>query len=171
MIGFMNTQRRPRPRVIVGVDRSLHGLAALRAASAEAGRRGVPLYAVRVQTEKRIPTEDLEIDAAFAEALGGPPAGVELYRTLAIPPVVTALVNFATCSEDLLVVGTSRRRGLRRLRPGSVSTGCVREAYCAVLTVPAPELARNTRVRRAWGSQRSDDLWQRFGEDSPTLHS
>jgi nucleotide-binding universal stress UspA family protein len=170
MIGFVNTQRRPRPRVIVGVDRSLHGLAALRAACAEAGRRGVPLYAVRVQTEKRAPIEDREIDAAFAEALGGPPPGLELHRTLAIPPVVTALVNLATGSEDLLVVGASRRRGLRRLRPGSVSNGCVREAYCAVLTVPAPELARNIQGRRAWGSQRSDDRWQRFGEDSPTVY-
>jgi nucleotide-binding universal stress UspA family protein len=166
----MDNCPRPRPRVIVGVDRSLHGLAALRAAVVEASRRGAPLYAVRVQNEMLVPLEDREIDAAFEEALGGPPRGVEVHRELAVPPVVTALVSLASGSEDLLVVGASRRRGWRRLRPGSVAHGCLRRAYCTVLAVPAPEMARAVPRRRWIWSHRADDLLYSVAEDSPTLY-
>jgi nucleotide-binding universal stress UspA family protein len=161
----------PRPRVIVGVDRSLHGLAALRAAAAEAARRDAPLYAVRVQSEMLIPLEDREIDAALDEALGGPPRGVELHRELAVPPVVTALVNLATCSGDLLVVGRSERRGWRRLRPGSVAHGCLSRAYCAVLAVPAPEMSRTVWRWRGLWPHRVGDLWRQFTEETPSIFS
>lgn len=166
----MDNRPRPRARVIVGVDRSLHGLAALRAAVVEAARRGAPLYAVRVQNEMLVPLEDREIDAAFAEALGGPPRGVEVHRELAVPPVVTALVSLANSSGDLLVVGASRRRRWRRPWSVSVSQGCLRRAYCAVLAVPAPEMAGAMPRRRWIWSHRADDLLHSFAEDSPTLY-
>jgi nucleotide-binding universal stress UspA family protein len=164
----MDNRPRPRPRVIVGVDRSLHGLAALRAAAIEAARRKAPLYAVRVQNEMLIPLEDREIDAAFEEAFGGPPHGVELHRELAVPPVVTALVNLATCSGDLLVVGRSQRQGWRRLRP-SVARGCLSKAHCAVLAVPAPEMSRTVWRWRGLWPHKSDDLWQQFADESPSI--
>jgi hypothetical protein len=61
----MGTRR--SPRVIVGIDGGLPGLAALRVAAAEAVRRNLPLYAVRV--EALWPdSNDNRIDALFAEA-------------------------------------------------------------------------------------------------------
>jgi hypothetical protein len=46
----------------------------------------------------------------------------------------------------------------------------MRRAYCAVLAVPAPEMARSVPRRRWIWSHRADDLWQSFAEDSPTLY-
>jgi hypothetical protein len=65
------------PRVIVGVDDSVPGLAALRFAVGEARRRGVPLHAVRARTDLVL-GDFTEIDAAFAEAFGAYPDGVEV---------------------------------------------------------------------------------------------
>lgn len=42
------------PRVVVGVDGSLSGLAAIRAAVAEARRRGLPLLGVRAHLRDRL---------------------------------------------------------------------------------------------------------------------
>lgn len=164
----MNTTS--RPRVIVGVDHSLHGLAALRVATVEAARRGVPLCAVRVRSELGAPHDFTEIDGAFDEALGGFPRNVEVQRELAVTPVIAALTRRVHCPGDLLVVGNSGKGWWHALWSGSVSRGCLRRARCPVVAVPAPEMARTAwRRRRRWWPRRSDDVWQRFEEEQPSL--
>jgi nucleotide-binding universal stress UspA family protein len=157
------------PCVVVGVDRSLHGLAALRVAVVEAARRGVPLHAVRVQTALPSPAAFEEIDEAFAEALGGVPQAIELHRELMFPPVAAALARRAGGERDLLVVGESGRGAWHTLLSGSVSRSCLRRAHCPVMAVPVPEMACVPRRRRPW-RRRSDDLWQGFEEGRSSPH-
>jgi nucleotide-binding universal stress UspA family protein len=159
---------RSHPCVVVGVDRSLHGLAALRFAAAEAACRGVPLYAVRVQSEMLPPTDYREIDAAFAEALGGFPRGVEVHKELAVPPVAAALARRAS-GVDLLVVGESGRGLWHTFWCGSVARACLRRAGCPVVAVPAPEMARTVWRRIARWRRGSTDVWERFEEEQPSL--
>src|SRR6185437_6707691 len=89
----------PVPRVFVGVDRSIPGLAALRFAVAEARRRGTDLHAVRVVSVLTL-TETSEIDAAFEEALGGMPADVVVHRELLIGSVAETLARRAHNPDD-----------------------------------------------------------------------
>ncbi|HEV2637075.1 MAG TPA: universal stress protein [Actinocrinis sp.] len=135
------------PRVIVGVDGSVPGLAALRFAVAEARRRGLPLHAVRAQAHVGV-GDYREIDLAFAEAFGGLPEGVEVHRELMLCPAGTALTARASRPGDVLVVGTRGRGWWRSLLTGSVSRACLRSARCPVLIVPGPELSRAARSRR-----------------------
>lgn len=153
------------PCVVVWVDRSVHGLAALRVAVVEAARRGVPLRAVRVQAALPCPAAYEEIDEAFAEALGGVPQGIELHRELMFPPVAAALTRRAGEEGDLLVVGESGRGAWHAFWFGSVSRSCMRRARCPVMAVPAPEMACTSH--RSWW-RRPDDLWQRFEEQQPS---
>jgi nucleotide-binding universal stress UspA family protein len=159
----------PRPRVIVGVDRSLCGLAALRTATVEAARRGVPLCVVQVCSGLGAPHDLAEIDMAFAEALGGLPREVEVQRELAVAPVAAALARRVRCPGDLLVVGESGRGWWHALWAGSVSRGCLRRARCPVLAVPAPEMARTVWHRSGWWPHRAEDVWQRFEDEQPSL--
>jgi len=159
---------RSHPRVVVGVDGSLHGLAALRIAAAEAARRGVPLYAVRVRSAASVPYALSEIDEAFVEALGGLPRNVELHREVALPPAATALTRRAVHAEDLLVLGESGRGAWHAFWSGSVTRGCLRKARCQVLVVPVPEMARTVWRPRRWSAARRD-VWQRFDEEQPAL--
>src|ERR1700722_17464672 len=95
------------PRVVVGVDASLHGLAALRAAVAEARRRRVPLLAVRCHNSVQTENGSVLIDAAFQEALGSVPGDIEVYISLLSVPLTHSLVSLACDPGDLIVVGTS----------------------------------------------------------------
>ena len=160
---------RSHPCVVVGVDRSLHGLAALRFAAAEAARRGVPLHAVRVQSEMLPPTDYGQIDAAFAEAFGGFPRGVEVHKELAVPPVAAALVRRAGSERDVLVVGESGHGLWHAFSFGSVARACLRKSVCPVVAVPAPEMARTVWRRIARWRRGSTDVWERFEEEQPSL--
>jgi nucleotide-binding universal stress UspA family protein len=151
------------------VDRSLHGLAALRFAAAEAARRGVPLYAVRVQSDMLPLANYGAIDDAFVEALGGYPYGVEVHKEMAVPPVAAALARRASSERDLLVVGESKRGLWHAFWLGSVSRGCLRKAVCPVVAVPAPEMARTVWRRIARWRRGSTDVWQQFEEEQPSL--
>ena len=151
-------------RVVVGVDRSPQGLAALRAAVWEAGSRRAPLYAVRV--EMVWPDSDPRtIDAAFDEALGGVPAGISVRRCLQSPPVPRALTAYADGPDDLLVVGSSGRGWWHSMWCGSIYRACLRRARCAVLVVPPPPLARE-RPRRRFAHAGRQDLWRRFERET-----
>src|ERR1700722_11433021 len=98
---------RQRPQVIVGVDGSACGIAALRTAAAEAIRRGTPLHAVRVRPSVFTPVDDYtEIDQALAEAFGTLPGGLDVRRETLAPPVAAALVGRAHHPGDLLVLGS-----------------------------------------------------------------
>jgi nucleotide-binding universal stress UspA family protein len=160
----MNVRR--DPQVIVGVDRSMAGLAALRVAIAEAVRRDVPLHAARVRSSTFAPVDDFsQIDAAFQDAFGGFPAGVRVCRELLTPPVALALTERADHPGDLLILGAGSRRGLwrafwRRLRPGSDLRSCLRRAKCPVIVVCEPEMSRDARTRRKL--PRHGDVWVGF---------
>jgi len=149
--------------VVVGVDWTPQGLAALRAGAREAALRCVPLYAVRV--DAFIPEANFSpIDLAFAEALGGIPQALEVHEVLAHPPVVGMLAGYADQSDDLLVVGTSGRGRWHMLLSGSIARGCVGKVRGQLLVVPAPDLARESR--RRWWRRRSRDLWRRFEQET-----
>lgn len=137
----------PVPRVFVGVDRSIPGLAALRFAVAEARRRGTDLHAVRVVSVLTL-TETSEIDAAFEEALGGLPADVVVHRELLIGPVAETLARRAHNPDDVLIVGTDGAGRWHGLWSRSISRDCLRRAHCPVLIVPGPQMAIEVRRRR-----------------------
>jgi nucleotide-binding universal stress UspA family protein len=157
------------PRVIVGVDDSLTGLAALRVAVAEARRRGLPLHALRARTSGIPCVDEQLIDAAFISALGGRPWDVEIYTEVANGTIRGEIAASATHPGDLIVVGNSGRGMWHALWSGSVSRSCLREARCAVLAVPAPELAR-TAHRHRWWRRRQRDLWEEFEHQTPALN-
>jgi nucleotide-binding universal stress UspA family protein len=157
------------PRVVVGVDTSLTGLAALRIAVAEARRRGVPLHALRARTTGIACLDKELIQSAFIEALGSVPADLEIYTEVADGPVRRAIAASATHPGDLVVVGNSGGGAWHAFWCGSVSRGCLRGARCAILAVPAPELARSAR-RHRWRWWRRRDLWDQFEHETPALH-
>lgn len=129
----------PGPRVFVGVDRSIPGLAALRFAVAEARRRGAPLHAVRVTSELTL-REAREIDEAFAESMGGYPDDVVVRREILVGPVAETLTRRARFPTDVLIVGTHGGGRRRVFGSGSISRAIVRKARCPVLVVPGPEM-------------------------------
>jgi nucleotide-binding universal stress UspA family protein len=127
------------PQLIVGVERSPGGRAALRVAAAEAIRRGVPLHAVHVRSFLFGPVDDFaHIDAAFDETFGGFPEGLDVRRAVLDTPIVKALTDRAHHPGDLLVLG-SRRCGAAtwwgRIWSRSTVQGCLRRACCPVLVV------------------------------------
>jgi nucleotide-binding universal stress UspA family protein len=161
-------QQFAHPRVVVGVDRSLTGLAALRAAVAEARRRGLPLYALRARTTG-IPCIDEEtIQSAFLDACGSVPVDIEVHCETTSQTVCDAMVTSATDPRDLIVVGNSGRGAWHAFWSGSVSRGCLHRARCAVLAVPAPELARTAGRDHRWRLRRRD-LWDQFERETPAL--
>jgi nucleotide-binding universal stress UspA family protein len=158
------------PQVIVGVEQSVTGLAALRAAAAEAVRRGVPLHAARVRSSIFVPVDDFsQIDAAFEEALGGIPAGLEVRRELLTPPVPTALTDRAGHPGDLLFLGAGSEGASslwHRLRSRSVVRSCLRSARCPVIVVGAGEMHGDVRSRRR--VPRRSDVWVAFENSTGT---
>lgn len=144
-----------KPTVIVGVDESLAGLAALRYAVNEARRRGVPLRAVRVNVANvsslgyasAWPEHDRDeavalIARAFDKAMFGMPDDLEVQLVVVDGIVTTQLIAQAGQETDLLVLGAARRRRFGLPWFGE-DLRCVRRAPCPVVIVPAPALARD----------------------------
>jgi nucleotide-binding universal stress UspA family protein len=135
------------PRVVVGVDASIHGLAALRVAVAEARRRRVPLHAIRCHNSVQAENGSAIIDAAFHEALGSVPGDIEVHTQAVSAPLTETLICWASDPRDLIVVGSSGKSTLRALWSGSVAASLLRGVQCPVLAVPAPEMAHVARAR------------------------
>jgi nucleotide-binding universal stress UspA family protein len=151
-------------RVIVGVDDSSAGLAALAAATVLARSYGARLVAVRAwalglprhggrrlrhlahphvilsfsDVEQRAAATVL-IGSAFKAAVGRRPADIGVTVEIPDSDPAVALVRMATESGDVIVVGTAGGHLLRRLIHGSVSRYCVKHARCPVVVVPAPD--------------------------------
>jgi len=153
-----------RRRIIIGVDDSPGGLAALRHALDVARANQVQLVAVRSwglglprhggRRRRRVGADHgplapffhgagqrqksaLLIRNAFRDAAGGIPDDVTVaIRTPEGDPgrVLTEL----TGDGDVLVVGTERHQGTKRMVHGSVSRYCRAHARCPVVTVAAP---------------------------------
>jgi nucleotide-binding universal stress UspA family protein len=156
-----------QPRVIVGIEDSVTGWAALRTAVTLAEQRNAVLHAVRVlpvATDSR-PTaaaglrEDMIIAAqcrvadAFAHALGAPPRNIPVLVTVVAGPTGPALVQLADRADDLLVLGARRRHRWLGHHPGHY---CCARAACPVLVVPAPEFARTGSTRALTRALRRD---------------
>lgn len=158
------------PRVVVGVDGSLTGLAALRAAVGEARRRGLPLYAVRSRTTAISLTNPESIKTAFLDALGSYPADVQIETAVSTLPIRDALRAAACDPRDLLVVGTSGKGPWHALWSGSVARALLRRARCPVLAVPAPEMAHTVHRPHA-GHRRSQwDPLRELENQRPEFH-
>jgi nucleotide-binding universal stress UspA family protein len=148
-------------RVIVGVDDSESGLAALAAATELARASGAPLVAVRAWAlglprhggrrmrhlahphvvlsfsgaEQRL-AANVFTRKAFRAAIDGMPAEVDV--TIATPnsDPALALVDLAGRPGDVIVVGIRGGHLARSLIHGSVARYCVRRAHCPVVLVP-----------------------------------
>ncbi len=143
------------PRVVVGLDDSPSGGAALAAAVAEATRRGAhvrgvlayeaadhwsSVYAVMTRPPSQSGTRALErARAVVADVLGEDAGSVEV--SVEAGPAEEVLVRKAADAE-LLVVGSRSRSTLLGTVLGSVALHCVVHAPCPVLVVrSAPEPA------------------------------
>ncbi|HEY4454551.1 MAG TPA: universal stress protein [Pseudonocardiaceae bacterium] len=151
-------------RVVVGVDGSVGGIAALRRAVFEARSRDASLISVLawvpqggegVGRRLPCPPELLAIwrqDArerlrgAWEQALGGIPADLAVEEFVLRGPTGEVLVDVADRPDDLLVVGAGRPGPWRLVGGGAVTRYCVAHARCGVLAVPRP--ATFTRADR-----------------------
>jgi nucleotide-binding universal stress UspA family protein len=149
-------------RVIVGIDDSPGGLAALRWAVELARSRGAALVAVRVWglalprhggrrhrgdghgrvvfafrgAAPRQAATELTRQALRAVTRGAP---TDLDVTIETPegdpgPVLTTVASAGT---DVLVVGTAHHPSLKRMVHGSVSAYCSRRSHCPVVVIEA----------------------------------
>ena len=139
-------------RVVVGVDDSAGGRAALRWAAVEAARLGSPLEVVHGwETPYAVPPGGMAFapihDAEFVEAADRLTAGLvdEVLADLPDRPEVTcrsvpqtapqALLTEAK-GAGLLVVGSRGRGSIAGLVLGSVSQQCLHHAPCPIVVVP-----------------------------------
>ncbi|MGW3042327.1 universal stress protein [Kitasatospora sp. NPDC001159] len=140
-------------RVIVGLSGSLSSLAALYHAVGEAARNEAVLVPVAAWTaddkDGLRPLSELEhaarrrLDIAFEQAYGGYPAGLVIHPLVVNAEPGHALVAAVSGPDDLLVLGATTRRGLDRLRGGSVARHCRHRAGCRVVEVsPSALLTR-----------------------------
>jgi len=153
-------------RVVVGIDDSAGGLAALQRAVSMARSGSAELVAVRSWdiglprhggrrrrhrshrgmvlmyngVQQRMASGNL-IHRAFQAATGGVPVDVAvIIRTPEGDPGLT-LTRITKTEGDVLVVGTQRGHRPGRLVRGSVSRYCSKHALCPVVVVPAPVAA------------------------------
>jgi nucleotide-binding universal stress UspA family protein len=144
-------------RVVLGVSGSPENLHALRHAVELARHYDATLIAVNAQaTGSRIApprrnapvwqhAASLVIRAAFDDGLGGLPPDIECVLLAAPGDPRPALVHIADRPNDVLVLGTPRRRR-PRLTPRTIAAYCMDHAVCSVLSVPPPPLARSART-------------------------
>ena len=148
-------------RVVVGVDDSPAGLAALRWAVRFARSRGAQLVAVRVwglgmrrHGGHRRPgngrghvvlafpgAQQRKVAANLTEqaflAAGGAPGDLDLIIETPAGNPGPVLTGIATVAGDVLVVGSTRGHQLSRTVHGSVSAYCARHSRCPVTVVAA----------------------------------
>jgi nucleotide-binding universal stress UspA family protein len=171
----VDDEEEPRgPRVVVGVDFSSGGRAALLFALADAARRGVPVEAV---TAYRPPDYWMDFYAvgSYQPDLVRT-AALEHLRTFVAevlpdgpqpPPPVTIHAAMGTAADvlvqesrdaDLLVVGSRGHGGFTHMLLGSVSMQCAQHASCPVTVVHSPEAHRERlhlrRTRHTDGASR-----------------
>lgn len=159
-------------RVVVGVDDSPAGLAALRWAVSFARSRGAQLVAVRVwglgmrrHGGHRGPGNGRgHVVLAFSgaqqhkvaanltrrafRAAGGIPDDLDVIIETPEGNPGPVLTHIATGAEDVLVVGSRRGHQLERAVHGSVSTYCARHSRCPVTVVAASRPRRALQVTR-----------------------
>jgi nucleotide-binding universal stress UspA family protein len=164
----METENPAHPRVVVSVEHSLSGYAALRVAAGIARERGVPLQAIRAMPG--IGSAEMEfIDEAFQEALGSFPPDIHVTKTVAFESTSGALARHASDPRDLIVIGNDGKGMIRAVWSGSVARHLLKHARCQVLVVPAPEMHRATQRSLRKLRRRQTDVWDRFETEVPEL--
>jgi nucleotide-binding universal stress UspA family protein len=156
------------PRVVLGVDNSLAGFAALRVAVGVARSRRVPLHAIRAMADMGEVGEQY-IRAVFTTALGGIPAEVDLHMGAAVESASCALEKSACDPRDLIVVGNSGKGAARAILSGSVGRSLLKHARCQILIVPTPEMHGATRRSARKLRAERTDVWDRFESEVPQL--
>jgi nucleotide-binding universal stress UspA family protein len=158
-------------RIVVGIDDSPAGLAALRWAVEGARTANAQLVAVRSWalglprhggrrrhrgnlhphvvlvfdgTEQRDASAKL-VRKAFHVAVGGVPRDVTVTIETPQGDPGAVLTGIAAADGDLLVVGANRHPSARRLVHGSVSRYCCLHAHCPVVVIPAGPEAGTAR--------------------------
>lgn len=153
-------------RIIVGVDDSAGGKAALWLAVEQARSSHARLVAVRswalglprhgglrrrrlgpihphvvLHWERALQTQVCRdfIKRCFAEVVGGTPRDVDLTVRTPEGEPGAALTGIATADCDVIVVGQEPALTMRRVLHGSVSRYCRDHARCPVVVVPAQE--------------------------------
>lgn len=133
--------------LVVGIDGSPGSLDAARYALAEAGRVGGRVRLVHVLPDydafgSSFLGVDAEVRAAgqaildrALEAVGPPPAGVEVDLVLGRGPRVGALTSVARTAEAL-VVGADRRPVTSRVLTGNTTSGVAASSLAPVVVVP-----------------------------------
>jgi nucleotide-binding universal stress UspA family protein len=156
------------PRVVVSVDHSVAGYAALRVAVGIARSRRVPLQAVHADAAMGTVDNDY-INQAFHEALGSFPLDLELAKTTVFESSSSALSKIASDPRDLIVIGDVGRGMVRAVWTGSVARHLPKHVRCQVLVVPAPEMQRATRRSVRKLRKQRTDVWDRFESEVPQL--
>jgi len=158
----LTSATRPDGRVIVGIDDSPGGLAALHWAVDWARTRSVRLVAVRTWAlglprhggrrrhvtrvhphvvmywngvEQREASADL-VRRSFLAVAGGMPDDVEVSVRTPEGDPGEVLTRIARAGSDLLVLGQNQAHSLRQAMHGSVSVYCCEHARCPVVVVP-----------------------------------
>ena len=155
-----------QPRVVVAVDHSLAGFAALRVAVAMARSRRVPLRAVRATAGIGAADEEY-IRWAFDEAVGGIPPDLEVHLDVSFGSASWMLSRLAPDPRDLIVVANDGRGMIRATLSGSLPRAVFKHARCQVLVVPAPEMHNATRRSARKLHAHRADVWDRFDAESP----
>jgi nucleotide-binding universal stress UspA family protein len=149
-------------RVIVGVSGSPGSLRALRYAQHLARDFDATLVPVLAWlppggdlADRRTPNEELrriwaqdahqKLQDTLNLAWGTPPAGLRVRPLVRRGRPGPVLVGAACDPGDLLVVGAGRRGALAPIAHGRVSRYCQAHAWCPVLALPPPSLAREAR--------------------------
>lgn len=148
-------------RVIVGVSGSLSNLAALHRAVEEARQRDALLVPVLAWAppggdayyrqspcppllERSRQAAHRRLDGAFDQAFGGYPDDLRIRPIVVRGETGPVLVDTADHPDDLLIIGTGKRRTgpWQRLLGGSgaVARYCLAHAGCPVTAVPPSEL-------------------------------
>jgi nucleotide-binding universal stress UspA family protein len=134
-------------RIVVGVDGSDHGNAALRWAVDEAKAHAAEIVAVfawqmpLIGIPGAFDREELEklcmnfLEETVAAVI--PAAQVPITKLVAHGDVSASLIEAAK-NADMLVLGSRGRGGFAGLKLGSVSSECVQHASCPVVIIKQP---------------------------------
>ena len=134
-------------RIVVGVDGSDHGNAALHWAVDEAKAHTAEIIAVfawqmpLIGIPGAFDREELEklcinfLEETVAAVVPAPP--VPITKLVAHGDVSASLIEAAK-STDMLVLGSRGRGGFAGLKLGSVSSECVQHAACPVVIIKQP---------------------------------